>query len=193
MAATFDPGDKMRRIGRNLVNPKAALKQIGAMMVAESQRAFKVQKRGKHKWAARAPINVYGIIADFHQGKRTPPNRRFESRPVLRDTGRLAASISFQLRGRMVVEAGTNLGYANTLHRGGKIASKPITAQVKDLLGRWLKGKGSEYAGRLGFLLNKRDGEVLTGKVEARPIVAITKSLREDVKEAVGVKIMEVD
>ena len=192
MGATFDPGEKVGRWGRNLDNPQAALKQIGAMMVAESQRAFKLQKFGKHKWDARAVPNVYGIISDFHQGRRKPVARRFEDRPALRDTGRLAQSIAFKVSG-MSVTVGSNLDYAGTLHAGGKIESKPINSQVRQLLWKWLKRAGKAWKNDLGWLLNKKFKDTtLKGEVEARPFIGITAQTRRDVKEAIGVRIFEV-
>jgi len=190
----FDEGDRIRRFGKNLDDPKVALKQIGAMMVAESQLAFKAQKLGKEKWDARAPINVYGIISDFHGGKSKPPERRFERRPALRDTGRLAASIAFNVISKTTVEVGSNLPYAGVHQEGGPIESKPITKAVQEKLGDWLKGNGSAYKKALGFLLNRKlTGETRKGKVVARPFVGVTKQTIEDVLEIVGVKILEVD
>jgi hypothetical protein len=78
-------------------------------MVAESQQSFRDQRFGSDAWEPRAPVNVFAIIADFHAGKKSPPQRRFESRPALRDTGRLAQSISWKLVGTDVVEVGSNL------------------------------------------------------------------------------------
>jgi len=190
--AGFNEGDKMRRWGRNLENPSAALKQIGALMVAESQRAFKAQKFGKDAWSPRGVPNVYGIIADFHAGRR-PPARRFEPRPALRDTGRLAASISFKVSGDSV-SVGSNLDYASVLHSGGPIESKPITEQVRKLLGKFLKGAGKQWKKQLGFILNKKfKGETLKGEVQARPFVGITTQTRKDIEEAIGVRIMEAE
>lgn len=192
MPEAFDPGDKMRRWKTNLSNPHAALKQIGALMVAESQRAFKDQRFGSEEWEPRAPINVYGIIADFHAGKKSPPARRFEKRPALRDTGRLASSISFKVSGDSVT-VGSNLPYAAVHQKGGPIESMPINDQVREALWKWLKGKGKSYQRDLGWLLNKKfKDETLKGEVEARPFVGITKQLREDVKEVIGAEIMEV-
>ena len=194
MAATFKQGAQVGRWEKNLDNPQAALKQIGAVMVAESQQAFKAQKFGKESWEPRAVPNVYGIVADFHAGKKKPPARRFEDRPVLRDTGRLAASISFSVVSSRTVEVGSNLSYAATLHRGGKIESKPITKSVQETLAKWLKGAGKAWKGKLGFLLNpKFTGETLKGRVVARPFMGITKATIADVKEIVGVSIMEVN
>ena len=195
--AGFDEGDKMRRFGRNLDNPQAALKQIGALMVAESQRAFKTQRFGKKEWEPRAPINIYGIIADFHAGKKKPPARRFESRPALIDTGGLLKSLAFSVVSSRTVEVGVSAEYrkiASTLHGGGKIESKPITQTVRDALGEWLlKVTDDSIFEALGFLLEKKMlGKTLKGEVQARPFVGITKQTIADIKEVVGVTIMEV-
>ena len=73
MAEMFDKGDKIRRWETNLEDPSDALKQIGALMVSESQRAFKLQAFGRDKWSERAPINVYGVIADLAADGRNAP------------------------------------------------------------------------------------------------------------------------
>lgn len=192
----FQKGAKVKRWERNLDNPQAALKQIGALMVSESQRAFKAQQFGKTKWPPRAEVNVFGIIADFAEGKKSPPKRRFERRPALKDTGRLSSTIAFQIKGKDVVEVGSNLPYAGVHHHGGPVESKTITEEVQRLLGNWLfrvTGTAREsQADRLAFLLNKKlIGKKLPGKVPARPFVGVTPRTIKDVKEAVGVKIFE--
>lgn len=190
--ATFKKGAKIERWERALENPSGALKQIGAVIVAESQRSFREQQHGQDKWVPRAPVNVYGILADFTKGSK-PPARRFERRPALRDSGRLANSIAFRLDGRMTVTIGTNLDYAPVLHFGGPIESEPVTGPVRRALWKWLKPKGSELKAQLGWLLNKKfKGETLKGEVPARPFVGITKSTIEDVRELIGVEIMEI-
>lgn len=191
MAESFRKGDKVERIEKKLDNPVAALRRIGILMVAESQRAFKDQQFGSKRWDARKVPNVFGIIADFHAGRRAPPARRFEGRPALRDTGRLASSIAFQVVGN-VVEVGTNLDYAAAHHLGGKVQSKPITTEVQTRLWSWLRGQSRELKRRLGFLLNKKyRGQRLQGTVPARPFVGITLKTREMVRQLIGVEIME--
>lgn len=190
--ATFEKGAKVSRWEKHLTDPSAALKQIGALMVSESRRGFKLQRFGKDEWEPRAPVNVFGIIADFHEGKAKPPNRRFEKRPALRDTGRLSKSIAFRLVSNHVVEVGTNLPYAGVHHTGGEVESKPITEKVQDALGAWLEKSGRKHKGRLGFLLSeKMTGKTLTMEVPRRPLVGITEQTRHFVKEAVAVRIME--
>lgn len=193
---TFKKGAKVERWERNLDNPKKALKVIGQLMVSESQKAFREQKFGKEAWEPRAPINVYGIIADFAAGKAKPPARRFEPRPALVDTGRLKGptGIAAKTIGTKIVEVGSNLPYAGVLHHGGKIESETITEKVQMALGKWLlKVEDDAIFDRLGFLLNKSwRGKKLEGKVPARPFVGITKRTIVDVRQAVGREIMEV-
>lgn len=190
--ATFQKGAQIERWEKNLENPRRALKQIGAIVVAESQRSFREQQHGRDKWESRAPVNVYGIIADFSKGG-TPPARRFERRPVLRDTGRLSSSLSFKVQGRTTVEAGSNIPYAGTMQHGGEIESETITGTMRRAIWKWLKPKDKGLKSSLGWLLNKKfKGKTLKGEVPARPFVGLTKDTFEDVREVVGVEIMEV-
>lgn len=189
---TFKKGAKIERWERNLDNPEAALKQIGALMVAESMAAFREQRFGKVAWKERGTPNVFGIIKDFHEG-REPPQRRFESRPALMDTGRLARSIAFVVLSRDTVEVGSPLAYAVKHHRGGEVESEKITEKVQKALGEWLKDQGGDLRKRLGFLLNaKFRDQTLKMEVPARPIVGVTRSTIRDAKEAIGVRIFEV-
>lgn len=194
MARDFDRGAKIRRWDRNLGNPRAALKQIGALMAAESTRAFKVQRFGKDKWQERGPVNVFGIIADFAAGKKKPPSHRFDRRPALQDTGRLAGSIAFKLIDLLTVEVGTNLEYASVHHTGGEVESETITDAVQTAIWNWLKNENQAMKRQLGFLLNpKLRDEKLKGEVPRRPLVGITDQTRKDVLAAVMVRIMEAE
>ena len=191
--ATFEKGAKLERWERNFQNPRNALKQIGALMVAESREAFREQKHGRDRWKPRSDVNVFGIIKDFAGGATAPPARRFERRPALSDTGRLKQSIAFKVFGRSVVEVGTNLPYAKVHQEGGAVKSEKITKGVQEALWKWLKKKDKTLKRRLGFLLNKKfRGKFLEGEVPKRPFVGITKQTRADVLEVVGLRILEV-
>lgn len=189
--ATFKKGAKLERWERNLANPRKALAQIGVLMVAESQLAFREQQHGRDKWDARAVPNVYGIIEDFHAGRKSPPARRFERRPALRDTGRLVGSIAYKVFGRSTVEVGSNLEYAGVLQEGGPIKSKPIKP-IRELLWKWLKKQNKSRKAELGWLFARKFDDGLEGEVAARPFVGITKKTIEDVREVTGLEIMEV-
>lgn len=188
----YKKGAKIARFERALQNPVRALKQIGALAVSESQAAFRAQRLGRDTWKPRAEVNRFGIIADFHAGKSEPPSRRFQTRPALRDTGRLASSIAFRVDHDSVV-IGSNLPYASVHHTGGEVESMPITEDVQSRLADWLKGQNSERRKQLGHLLNKNlTGTTLKMEVPERPIVALTDQLIADVREVVGVEIFEV-
>ena len=190
--ATFKKGAKMERWEKKLENPQAALKQIGALIVSESEKAFLEQQHGEDKWKPRAPINIFGIISDFAKGGK-PPGRRFETRPVLKDTGRLSGSIASKIESSKTVVVGSNLSYAAKMHYGGETESETITSEVQSSLKRWLKSKPESMKEKLGWLLNKKyTGEKLKMEVPARPFVGITKMTIVDIRETVGVEIMEV-
>jgi len=192
--ASFDPGAKLERIRRAIANPERALKQVGVIMVAESQRAFRDQGFGSAQWAPRGVPNVFGILADFAAGKSEPPRRRFEPRPALQDTGRLAASIAFEVVGRDSVRVGSNLDYAEVMHRGGKIQSVMIDGRVRSELWRWLRRQPRAIKRQLGWLLNQRfKGKKLEHEVPARPFVGVTDRTIAAVKATIGVAIMEVE
>lgn len=188
-----EKGAKIEAIERALVDKTAALKQIGTLMVAESQDAFRNQKLGDKAWKERGTPNVFGIIRDFADGRREPPARRFERRPVLMDTGRLRQSIAWRVMASGdVVEVGTNLPYAAVHHRGGEVESATITQSMQAAIWQWLKGSGKQHKRTLGWLLNKKfSGKKLKATVPARPIVGITADTIADVREVVGVTIAE--
>lgn len=191
--ATFDPGAKVRRIESKLESPATALRQIGALMVSESQRAFKAQAFGGKRWPPRSDVNLFGVLQDFALGRKKPPERRFQTRPALRDTGRLAQSIAFQLIGDSIVEVGTTVEYASVHQFGGQTKSVPITEALRKGLWSWLKRQGRELQRRIGWVLNRKFlGERLIGRVPKRPFVGITQTTRQNVRRAVGVEILEV-
>lgn len=193
MTVKIDKGAKIERWEQALANPSVALRQIGALMVAESQEAFRNQRFGGQAWPERRVPNVFGIIQDLYEGKKSIPKRRFEARPALRDTGRLAASIAWQLVGTDAVEVGSNLPYAADHQVGGKVQSKPLNEQVRAGLNAFLKTRtGKKWRPQLGWLLNKKfAGKSIEQTVPARPFVGITDQTIADVQEAVSVKIME--
>lgn len=190
--ATFRKGAKLERMEGKAANPSGALKQVGAIIAAESRKSFREQRHGRDAWEQRSVPNVYGIVADFAKGS-TPPARRFESRPALRDTGALSRSIAFRVTGGRSVVIGSNLPYAGTHQYGGTTESETITATVQKALWKWLKPKDKGMKAQLGFLLNKKfRGERLSGEVPARPFVGITDTARADIREVVGSEILEV-
>ena len=186
---TFTPGVRITRMRKTLADPSSALRQVGALLVAESQQAFVDQKFGGKRWPARAPVNVYGILADLDGGRTSIPKRRFQTRPALKDTGRLAASISFAITRRDTVTVGSNLPYAGVHQKGGPVESVKITGTIRRRLAEWLK-KNPRHAIGLGWLLNRKFlGKRLKGEVPARPFVGLTPRLRRDIRDMVGAHV----
>lgn len=191
---TFKKGEKIARIEKKLRDPHVALDQIGVLMVAESQRAFKQQEFNGQKWDERAPVNVFGIIADFKGGANSPPKRRFERRPVLIDKGAtgLRGSIVHAVKGD-TVEVGTAKSYAAVHMTGGTVESETFTSAIRRKLWRWLKKQSPELKKQMGWLMNKKFVDTkLKATVPARPFLGITAETRKTVRKIVGVEIMEV-
>lgn len=190
----YRKGAKMERFQKNLSNPTRVLKQIGILAIAEFQEAFVLQRLGREAWAPRAVPNRFGIIADFAAGS-TPPDRRFDSRPVLKDTaggGGMSASFGMEL-GRNTVTIGNSKLYAAAHHLGLEVESEEITEDVQTKLAEWLEGQSAERNQQLGHLLSKRlTGTKLKTKLPKRPLVAITDTLIEDVHEVIGAEIFEI-
>jgi len=189
-ATNFEPGARLMRLGADLENPTRALKQIGALMVAESQRGFVDQQFGGVRWPERAPVNVFGALADFAEGRSEPKPRRFDRRPALADSGRLRGSIAWKIVGSDVVEVGTNLPYAAVHQSGGETESVPITSDLRGRLLAWLRGAPRSLRRLFGRALARGAvGQRLRQQVPARPFVGITARTREAIRRVVGVEI----
>lgn len=134
-----------------LDDPSTLMKQLGALMVAQSQKAFADSRMGEHEWDRRYPnmgegdnfVNIAGIVSDFAQGKE-PPGRRFQARPPLLDTGFLRRTLkdrstSLHLMNTHQVEVGTTVPYA-AAHQWGGQTEQFITDTVRENLKKFLNG-----------------------------------------------------
>lgn len=171
-----------------------ALEQIGVLLVAGAQRAFREQGRGE-RWQERRVPNVFGIVSDLARGK-TPPKRRFDRRPALVDTGQLRNSIDARVSGRDTVEVGTVVPYAS-LHQFGGTSTARVTPAARRGLARYLKtqrrrrknSKASEAdrsrassALEIGWLFQV---DVLEAQIPARPFIEVTDTDREEIRRIV--------
>lgn len=182
----------MKRFRDALRNPQKALKQIGAMMVAESEEAFEEQAFGEADWDERGLPNVFGILQDLEDGGE-PKDRRFETTPVLIDAGHLSRSITFET-GKDSVTVGSNLEYAALMHGGGTSFSVEITEDIQARMRAWLDGPGKQWEPELGFITRPAFlGQKLEMEVPARPFVGVTKQTIEDVAFILGVEVFEVN
>lgn len=139
-------GEAIRLQGR-IDRPEKLLKRFGALLVSDSQKAFKDQALGDIAWPARYPnqrdpfINIAWALKDFAAGRSKPLDRRFQNRPAGIDTGETMRATSFRLVGPTAVEVGNPMPWANAMQRGGIEGVIPITAEMKKRMGKWLKSQ----------------------------------------------------
>lgn len=142
---SFDEGTRLAALRGALEDPRFVLTGVGALLVSESNKAFREERLGAIAWKSRDETkmnpNWPGILADFAAGKAAPPARRFQGRPVLTDTGLMRRSVASRVVSHDTVEAGSMLPYAAVLHAGGESKTVPITKAVQDRLWKWIKSK----------------------------------------------------
>lgn len=137
-------GVAFKRLEAKLKNPTPLLKQVGSILVAASQRAFRDQKFGAIAWKPRYPrqsapkLNLAGALQDLNKGMSAPKPGRFKDRPALKDTGNLRNSIVFRLEGKDAVVVGTSMEYAQVQHEGG-VTTQVITDKARHTLAKLLK------------------------------------------------------
>jgi phage gpG-like protein len=147
-----DEGDTLRIITKLADNAREALAGIGAFLVSQSQRAFKLQRFGVEEWPARLVPNVPGIVRDLNSGS-PPKARRFQDRPALVDTGNLRNSITFQVQPPNAVIVGTSVEYASIHQTGGVTKPIELNPRGRQLLTTLIRTDARLQP--LGFLFNK--------------------------------------
>jgi len=124
--------EEMVREARRLkgLKPRTVLQAFGAWMLGSVAENFRAQGRPE-KWKA---LKFETLKARFMRGNRRRKNKRWVRTPaamrffagakILMDSGRLANSIGFAVKGNQV-EIGTNLIYAATHQFGDKKRNIP--------------------------------------------------------------------
>lgn len=179
----------LARIRDALEDPEAILKQIGALVVAQAQRAFREEAFDGKRWPHRYPnqddpvVNLAGVVADLNRGLDEPRTHRFDRRPVGKDSGDLWQSISdketaITLDGTYVVEVGSTLPQASKFQFGG-LHSQPVPESTKEKIGRFIETpRGSPYWWKLKFVTGEELTELETDIVP-RPYLGITYGLEK--------------
>lgn len=154
--------DNLGRFKRRLDDPRPVLKQIGALMLAESQKAFDDQAYGPERWPERYEgqdepfINVAGALSDVARDRQIR-DRRFDRRPAVVDTGMLRSSLTFGLKGKKAVRVGTTDPKAPK-HLFGLSSSQTVTNIARRRLVKEYRrfkrigGNRFEAFKKLGFL-----------------------------------------
>lgn len=184
--------ENLGRFRRRLEDPRPALRRIGALMLAESQRSFRDQSYGGERWPARYEgqeepfINVAGALSDVVRG-RTIRDRRFDRRPALIDTGTLRGSLTFALRGDKAVSVGSTVPYASK-HLFGLASSQAVTNVARRTLvkeyRRFKRGGGERFEAfkKLGFLHTVR---TLETNIQQRPFIGLFPDLERRLRTTV--------
>lgn len=171
-----------RRIRELLEDPEDMLKKIGVVLTSESQRAFDEQEFDGEPWEGRYPnqedpvVNVAGVARDLVTAD-VPKARRFDRRPAGIDTRNLWNSLvpdrSISTPSTFVVEVGSDVEYASTVHYGGT-TEIPILPIVKTRIDRFIHSKaGAPYYWKLVGLTG--EATVLETQVVPRPFLGITE------------------
>lgn len=191
----FDLTGSAERLKRAMDDTSPLMRQCGALMLATSQEAFRLQRLGEREWPAKYPsmgqpfINIAGALEDWNSGRKSPKPSRFQARPANVDEGLRGGvwgSLTFDTA-KDTARAGSNKEYAGRLQKGGtsaQIITSGAKAAIKDWL--WTK-KGKPKAGRAGYvrhlnqLLHK---SVHVQRVIARPFLGFTDPLTANLIKA---------
>ena len=158
-----------------------ALQEIGDYLVNLSNKAFTDQEWQGARWIARSVPNVPGIVRDLEKGPNIQ-DKRFNSRPALRDTDALMNSIKSRTIGSRAIEVGSSSQYAELMHDGGPWSEEVSNTVQKNLLvmldqsERAASGPIKENAHIFRFLLNRKE---ISGKVPPRQFLGPPKDAKE--------------
>lgn len=169
----------LTNLSERLRDPRDVLAAIGLFLVGKMQSTFRDQGRGPIRWLGRHVPNRFGVLTDLKEG-RTPPERRWDSRPAGIDTGRLRSSLAFRVEGDKVV-VGSNLPYASDVQQGGT-SSIDLDADLRQKLGKWLKSLSGDRqkTARESFGFAFHEGQY-TITTPPRPFVFVSPEDRREV------------
>lgn len=207
-AKNFEGSSFLRKVLRDMRHSKVFQQKImsglGALALAYSQQAFDRQALGSEQWLERYPkqtkgkVNIAGIVNDFINGKRNPPERRFEGRPAGIDSGLLRRSLTPSKAMSMDgfhVTIGSAQDNASAVQFGAESRQAITDSVVKILADVMKKSRGrikkakkqsqpitAKDAGimKLGFLFGlHKKGKPLITKSAARPYLGVTNELED--------------
>lgn len=168
-------GSKFRGLRSRVQDTTPLMERIGALMVSSIEKSFLEESRGGKRWPERGQNsnivkNVAGLIEDLNKGG-VVKSRRFDSRPVLKDTGFLARSIAFRVLDDTTMEVGTvAVDYARKQQEGGDVKIE-ISDRAADGIASLIR-KRPELEGELGKLLN---ADVYQTQIKPRTFVSFEK------------------
>lgn len=197
---------ELKRMDAILKNPNRILKQIGQVLLAQAQLAFREQRFDGQPWPRRYPnqkpfyANVAGLVGDLIAGRNIKPTR-FQDRPAGIDTGMTMRSLRPERA--ITLDQLSVLVKADSENAGkiqhGSISTQQITKGVKDKLAAWMrKGrrsikrsqagyqpiKSKDYAAtKLGWLFSKK---TLKTQSAPRPFMGVTREIEQKIVTITG-------
>lgn len=178
--ASFDPGPRLRALAELLERPRGILEAIGGLIVKESGKAFREQRLGNFPWKPRVNPNWPALLRDAESGAAKPPQRRFQERPALMDTGLLARSIAHRVVSNTDVEvgvAGVAKVYGDKHQVGGEVESVIVTKAIQHRIWKWISSAtGSDKKTRA-----RRVSKATAARIASDPTLA---RLNADLKAA---------
>lgn len=195
------------QVMRLLRDEDAILSLVGAYTVSAAQRAFANQESPDGTpWPERYPnqagdkLNVAGALQDLATGTRIK-GRRYEARPVGRDTGDLIGRLAYGVGGGEVA-IGSDVPYAKKFQEGGESSQAldpQLISRITDVLrqARRREGRRARQAGRsarstveekrLGPVLGAYRGGQRVWRTEspARPFVQLGERDSDDLADQI--------
>ncbi len=171
---------------------RPALKRMGAIMLATSQKAFADQAYGPERWPERYEgqpdpfISVAGALSDLKRDQKIK-DRRFDRRPALVDTGILRNSLTFGVKGKRSVSVGTTDPKAPK-HLFGQTSKQQVTDIARKRLvkeyHRLKRQGGSRFDAvkKLGFL---HTVSTLDTQIQQRVFLGFFPDLEKELAEVV--------
>jgi len=192
-----DREEVLANVRRVLRNPEAILKQVGAALQANAQRAFRDQRLGNDAWPEQYPgqddpfVHTAGLVADLAGGSKISSRRLERSPRALFDTGELFRSLDDQGQidtpDQFTVEVGTNVTYAS-VHQYGGTSTQPVNDLVREGVRDFIStAEGVPYFLNL-FWLTSEDVTELETDVNMRPFLGVAgaeERIREIVEEGI--------
>ena len=193
----------LARLREELDDPKDVLKQIGILLVKQTQRAFTNQRSpGGKPWLERYPgqkgpkLNVAGALSDFNKGATNLGSMRFKGRPALLNTGKLKSEWNSTIKSKYVVVVGTSkevAPYASKMQEG--IAStQDITSTGKKAIAAFIKEnkknkKGKAVSEQMGWMLNKYTKPT---KLKTKPVARVFLEIVPETERGIKRKVEQV-
>jgi len=183
--AEFHQDDLQQLATDGPVDTGVVLRAIGALLVEESQLAFRAGGvRGGKPWGKRGVPNTPAILRALMGGATTWQARWLQPSPVLVGTGRLRSGFDFK-----VDEAGgsvsitNNVPYARDHHEGltrtmpGAL-NEPIRSGLTELL-----RQRPQMAAKLGYLFTRKE---ITIRLPKRRLVEVTPPIMKDIEAIIA-------